>query len=236
MKLSQSPLNGKIENEVSRKPDFREEINYRQNLSLKTISQNKEQKIDQSAFWERLDSLETGETLIINDNNYSLQIIRTFLGDQYLQYQDDKENSFHISQLSDLSKNFLKEVAKDFCQEESNWKKLLEWKRTNQSTVLFHFKNVGYLFLMLFGGFAIHLKLNSEQYSEQIIDFLQAQGINVMLAMVIFWGLFLLSDFNNLRNFDKIGDKAKFWIGMEVFGFFMSVLVLFFDIFNVGNF
>ena len=236
MRLSQSPLNRKIKKEVNRESDFREEIDYRENLSFKVISENKEQEIDKSTFWEKLDSLERGETLIINDQNCRLQLIRTFIGDRYLQYKDERQNSFLISKLSDLSRDFLKDVAKDFCQEESNWKKSLEWKRTDQSIGLLHFKNFGYLFLMLLGGFAIHLKLNSEQYSEQIVGFLQAEGINVMLAMVIFWGLFLLFDYNNLKNFDKIGDKAKFWVGAEIFGFCMSILFLFFDIFNVGNF
>jgi len=227
MELSKSPLNKKIEKEGRINPDFREKINYRKDINFKISDFDQTSEINEQKFWEKFLNQDHGQVLIISDNHYEIEISRASFGDKTLKYFDKTRDMFFMPKLDDLSKDFAKQTIISFCENENEWKSKLDWEHIDPNSLKFSIKKIGYYASLILIGFFVYFKIHDDLYSEKIVDFLQARNINVMLALASLMGVLLVYDRYEIRNFEKIGDQSKFWIGMEAFALFMFILFYF---------
>lgn len=227
MELSKSPLNKKFEKERRSKPDFREKITYRQNIDFKISDFDQTSDINEQNFWEKFLNQDHGQVLIVSDNQYEIEISRANFGDKILKYFDKTRDMVFMPKLDDLSKDFAKQIIITFCENENEWKSKLEWEHIDPNSLEFSIKKFGYYASLILVGLFFYFKINDDLYSEKIVDFLQARNISVMLAMASLMGVLLIFDRYEIRNFEKIGNQSKFWIGMEAFALVMFILFYF---------
>ena len=227
MELSRSPLNKKVEKRNSSQPNFRDEIDYRQNLDFRVFDYDQTSDLSKSDFWDKFLNQDYGEVLIVSGNKYELEISRANFGDKIVKYFDKTRDMVFMSKLDDLSKDFAKQIIISFCENENDWKSKLEWEHVDPNSIKFSIKKLGYYASLILVSLFVYFKLNDDLYSERIVDFLQARNINVMLAMATLMSILLISDRYEIKNFEKIGDQSKFWIGMETFALAMFILFYF---------
>jgi len=206
---------------------FKKKIRYRQNIVFKSFDNDQVLEINKNDFWETFLNQDYGEFLIVADNDYELEITGATFGDKFLKYFDKTIDKIFVSRLNYISKNFAKEIIISFCENDNIWKSKLEWEHLNPNSIKFSIRKFFYYSSLLLIGPFVYYKLNDDFYSERIVAFLQVRNIDIMLAVAIFIGTLLIFDRYEIKNFEKIGNKSKFYICMEVFILFLSIFSFF---------